>query len=178
MLKNEVEEFLKEKGEFMQIDYLNNYLKLMPPIEMRKFAYIKLAEIYNKKKMFAESAKAYRNVAMNSTIFREKIKYFIEEAKEYIRKGEFIDADKAIKRALTESTIDQRKQITKEIIIFYKEIAQELENGLKRNQASRIYEKILKFDLSEQEKLEIKEKLKKLYEKLGKVRESRLLEGI
>ena len=177
MHKNQVEEFLKDKGEFMQIDHLNHYLKLMPPIEMRKLAYLKLAEIYNKKQMYNDSAKAYRNVAMNCVIFREKIKYFVEESKEYIRKGEFIEADKAIKRALSEATVEQRKQIIQDIRIFYKTLAEELEAGLKRNQASKIYEKMLKMNISEEEKQEIKEKLKGLYEKLGKIREMKMLDG-
>ena len=178
MHKKDIEEFLADKGEFMQIDHLNNYLKLTPPIEMRKFAYLKLAEIYNKKKMFIESAKAYKNVATNCVLFREKIKYFVEESKEYIRKGEFIDSDKAAKRALSEATAEQRKQIAEDIKIFYKTLAEELETELKRNQASKVYEKMLKMNFSDEEKEEIKEKLKGLYEKLGKIREMKMLDGI
>jgi len=178
MHKNEVEEFLADKGEFMQIDHLNQYLKLMPPIEMRKFAYLKLAEIYSKKRMYGESAKTYRNVAMNCALFREKIKYFVEEAKEYIRKSDFIEADKASKRALSEATIEQRKEIAQDILAFYKEIAQELEDDLKRNQASKVYEKLLKMNISDEEKEEIKEKLKELYERLGRIREIKMLDGV
>ncbi len=178
MHKLDIEKFLSEKGDFMQIDYLNRYLKLIPPIEMRKFAYLKLAEIYEKKKMFNDVAKSFRNVAMNSVIFREKIKYFVEEAKAQIKNLDFIEVDKAVKRAFSEANSIQRKEINEEIKAFYKIHAEELERQLKRNQASKTYEKLLKMDLTEEEIFEIKEKLKELYEKLGKVRESKLLEGI
>lgn len=178
MHKNEVEEFLKGKGDFIQIDNLNRYLKLMPPIDMRKFAYLKLAEIYEKKKMFEDLVKSYRNAAMNSTIFREKIEYFVEEAKAHIRKIDFIEADKAIKRAFSEATIEQKKKIVEEIRAFYKKTAKEFEKELKRNQASKVYEKLLKMNVSDEEKQEIKEKLKELYGRLGKVREIKLLESV
>lgn len=178
MHKKDVEEFLEGKGEFMKIDHLDRYLKLMPPIEMRKFAYLKLAEIYGKRNMLEDVAQAYRNAAINSTIFREKIEYFVEEAKAHIKKLDFAEADKAIKRALSEATVEQRKKIVDDLKIFYRTIAEELEKDLKRNQASKIYEKILKMNISDEEKEEIKEKLKELYEKLGKVREMKMLEGI
>jgi len=178
MHKDEVEEFLKGKGDFIQIDNLNHYLKLMPPIDMKKFAYLKLTEIYRRKNMFEDVAKSYRNAAMNSTIFREKIEYFVEETKAHIRKVDFMEADKAIKRAFSEATMEQKKKISEEIKEFYKKVASEFEKELKRNQASRIYEKMLKLNFSDQEKTEIKTKLIKLYEKLGKVREIKMLEGI
>jgi len=177
MLKNEVDEVLSDKGDFVKIDYLNKYLNLTPPIEMRKFAYLKLAEIYENRRMFDDAAKSYRIAGMNSIIFREKIKYFVLEAKTYIKKLNFAGADKAIKRALSEATLEQRKEIVEEIKSFYREIAGELEKNLKRNQASQIYEKLLKLNISDEEKEEIKEKLKALYEKLGKVREIKFLES-
>lgn len=178
MHKTDVEKFIEGKGDFMQIDHLNRYLKLMPPIEMRKFAYLKLAEIYGRKKMYLDVAKSYRSAAMNSVIFREKIKYFVEEAKAHIKNLDFIEADKAIKHALSDANPIQRKDIIEEIKAFYKVYAEELERQLKRNQASQVYEKVLKMNLNEEEKEEIKNKLKSLYEKLGKIRELKWLESV
>lgn len=178
MRKLEVEKELEGKGDFVQIDYLNKYLKLTPLIEMRKFAYLKLAQIYKGKSMYFDAAKAFRNAAMNSILFREKTKYFVEEAKAYIKKLEFIEADKAMKRAFSEANTFQRKEISKEIKAFYKVYGEELEKQLKRNQASKIYEKLLRMNLSEEEKNDIKTKLKDLYEKLGKSNESKWLEGV
>ena len=46
MHKQDIDLVLEGKGDFIKIDYLNRYLKKMPPLEMRKYAYLKLAEIY------------------------------------------------------------------------------------------------------------------------------------
>lgn len=178
MHKQEVEKELEGKGDFVKIDYLNRYLKLMPPLEMRKFAYLKLAEIYDKKGMFSESANAYKNASSNTMVIREKLDYFVEEAKSYAKSLDFVGVDKAIKSAFSEANSIQREEINQKIKIFYKEYAQELEKQVKRNAASRVYERLLKMSLSGNEKEEIKRKLKALYEKLGKVREIKFLEGI
>ncbi|MCA9487566.1 MAG: hypothetical protein KC516_01240 [Nanoarchaeota archaeon] len=178
MHKPDVEKELEGKGDFVKIDYLNRYLKLMPPMEMRKFAHLKLVEIYEKKKMFSELASAYRNAANNSTIFREKVEFYGEEAKAHVKKLDFIEADKAIKRAAAEGTKAQVMEMIEGVRNFYKEYAIELEKQLKRNQASKIYEKLLKMNIPLEEKEEIKAKLKNLYEKLGKTNEIKWLEGI
>ena len=177
MRKKEIEEALKGQGDFVKIDHLTRYIKKVPPLEMRKFAYSKLAEIYEEKRMYFDAAKAYKNMAINSTIYREKIMYHIKEAESYIKAGEFNEGDKALKSALSESNQDQRIQIYREIKQFYKEYAEILENDFKKNNAVKIYEKLLTMNLSEKEKDEVREKLLELYEKLGKIKEIKLLKG-
>ena len=128
--------------------------------------------------MFTQAARAYRNASMNCTIFREKVNCLIEEAKRYIKATEFIESDKAVKIALSEATFEQKKQIAEDIKAFYRKVAEEFEKQMKRNQASKIYEKMLKMNFSEEEKQKIKLKLKELYEKLWKIKQIRFLEGI
>ena len=92
-----MEEVLEGKGDFVKIDYLVKYLKEMPPIEMRKFAYLKLAEIYLHKEMFIDAARMYRNISINALTFREKRENYLKEAKAYILAGKFEQSDKALR---------------------------------------------------------------------------------
>jgi len=178
MRKREIEEVLEGKGEFVKIDYLTRYLKTIPPFEMRKFAYAKLAEIYEEKRMFFDAAKTYKNIALSSLTFRDKIKYHLKEAESFIKAGEFVETEKALKSALSEANADQRIEIHKDIKKAYMEHAENLEKEFKTNNASKIYEKILTLDLSEDEEKDVRKKLLELYEKLGKIKELKFLKNI
>jgi hypothetical protein len=57
------------------------------------------------------------------------------------------------------------------MILIYKNCAESLEKEMKRNQASKYYEKLLKMNIPESEKIIIKDKLAEIYQKLGKLRE-------
>jgi tetratricopeptide (TPR) repeat protein len=178
MLKAEVEKELSGRAEFTKIDMLERYLKLMPPLEMRKFAYLKLAEIYLGRRMFSDAAKAFSGAAVNCLTFREKVECLMQEAKAYVTSGDFDSADKALKKALVETEERNRRKVYDEMISYYKKEAERNEKEGKIGQASKIYEKIIKMKITDQEKEEVKLKLEKIYERLGKVKELRFLRGL
>lgn len=169
--KHEIEEELEKKGEFLQIDYLTNLSKANIPITMKKFVYSKLAQLYEKKYMFKDSAKMYNNIALISIAFTEKIKYRMKEAKLYIKSGNFEDVEVAMKKAMSDANASEKAEIYFMIKDAYKRQAEIYEKEMKRNHASQIYERLLHMNLSELEKDEIKKKLLVLYEKLGKLKE-------
>jgi hypothetical protein len=178
MKKQEIERILEPKGDFIRINLLGNYLKLMPPIEMRKFAYSKLAEIYLKKEMFNDAAKMFKNIGLNSVAFREKRENYLRECKSYIRALEFDSADKALKRAFDEANIRERREMYGIIVEFYKKEAEGwIKNG-KKEKASKVYEKLIRMKISEEEKKEIREILLDLYDKLGKREDYNFLKGV
>ena len=177
MHKNEIVETLEGKGDFVKIDYLTRYLRMMPPLEMRKFASLKLAEIYLGKEMYIDAAKMFRNVAMNSLTFRDKQDYYSMETKAHILAGKFDESDKSLKRALAEGNSREKQEIYGKIIAFYMDVAEKLDKRLRREKASKIYEKLYRMRLSDEEKEVIKEKLLELYEKLGKRNELEFLRG-
>lgn len=178
MRKKEIEEVLEGKGEFVKIDYLNRYLKLMPPIEMRKFAYLKLAQVYLNKGMFTEAAKMYKNISINSLIFREKRENYLRESKAYILAGKFEESDKALKRAMGEGNSREKTECHKTIIDFYKKEAEEMGKQKKPGSQMKIYEKLIRMRISDSEKEEVKEKLLKIYDKLGKRKEYNFLKSL
>ncbi|MDO8467953.1 MAG: hypothetical protein Q7S56_03350 [Nanoarchaeota archaeon] len=175
MSKAEVEEELRGKGDFVKVDYLNRYLKETPSIDMRKFAFLKMAEIYENKGTFIEAARSYENAATSSLTFVEKIEYHIKECQSYIKGNDFVRADQALKKAMVEANATQRNEIYIKVKEFYKRMAEIYERETKRNHAVRIYEKLLLMRISDVEKREIKDKLKFLYEKLGKIKEANKL---
>src|SRR3989344_2255707 len=163
MHKQDVEAFLQGKGDFVKIDYLNRYLKIMPPIEMRKYAYLKLAEIFLGKEMYVDAAGAFKNAAVNCVSFREKQENFLDECKAYISAGKFDNADKALHRAMDEGNKNEKEKIYSKILEFYGKEADKLKNSLnKQNRLANLYEKMMRMKLSELEREQIKEKLLKI----------------
>jgi len=171
MSKSEIEKELRGKGDFVQIDYLTKFLDKMPPIAIKKFALMKLIEIYENKKMFNDVGKTYELLAINAISSPEKIECFIKEAEYYIKAGSFERADSAMRRAMEISNIVKKAEIYSKVKEIYIRQGEIFENEAKRNSAIKVYEKLLVMKISEAEKEEIKKKLLALYEQLGKFRE-------
>ena len=171
MRNKEISGVLEKEGDFVKIDYLSRYLKENPPIEMRKFAYSKLAEIYSNKKMFSEVAKMYRNISINSLTFREKRENYLKESKAYILAKNFEASDKALKKAMAEGNSKEKEEIYEKIINFYENEGKKLENQKKPGATMKIYEILIRKKLSEEKYEEIRKKLLNLYDKLGKRKE-------
>ncbi len=170
MQKHEIEEAIKNEGDFVKIDHLTRLLKERIPTDIRKFVYLKLGEIYERRYMFVYAAESHDKAAENSIAYAEKRKYFTKEAELFIKAGEFFRADEAVKKAMRETNTAEKNEIQASIKNFYKTQAESFEKG-RRSNAIKIYEKLLEMDITDLEKREVKEKLIKLYESLGKVKE-------
>jgi tetratricopeptide (TPR) repeat protein len=177
MNKSEIEKELEGKGPFIQIDWLNRFLKEPLTTDMKKFIFTKLANLYEKTKMFSEAAKCYNNLAQLSLTFAERIKFYLKEAEFYIYSGSFSKADEAVRKAVTEANTLERKQIQRQILEIYKKQAENYEKEGKRAKAAETYEKLIEISTMPSEREEFKKKLLSLYEKLGKLRESKDLEA-
>ena len=169
--KSDVEMQISGKGEFVQIDNLNILLKQRLHRDTKKFIYLKLVEIYNKRKMFNDVAKMYEGLAGICIAFSEQIKNHIKATEYYIQAGFFDKADYSMRKALNEANSVEKNEINFTVKDFYKRQAEEYERELKRNHATKIYEKLLEMSITDQERKEIKEKLMELYEKLGRLKE-------
>jgi len=176
MSRSEIEKELKGKGDFVQIDYLNRFIAQKPPLYEKKFAFMKLIEIYTSKKMFNDIAKIYNNLVLLALSSQERTENMIKETKAYIQGGRFDEADSVMRRAMDEVPIVKKADIYEDIKKFYKKQAEEYEKENKRNHAAKFYEKLLSMKISESEKDEVKAKLLSLYDQLGKFRESSALD--
>lgn len=176
--KSEIEGNLKKKGDFMQIDYLVGFLKEELALDVKKYIHLKLAEIYERRRMFKEEARIFDALALNSIAFSEKVKYYVKETEAFIKAGKFSEADSAMRKTMSEANSIEREEIYYSIKDFYKQVAENYEKQMKRNNATKIYEKLLNMRLNNLEKKEIKEKLIFLYEKLGRFGEAKMLRGL
>ena len=169
--KSDVEAQIEGKGEYIQIDHLNKLLGQKLHRDTKKFVYLKLIEIYQRKNMLNNVAKMYEGIASISIAFSEQIKNHLKATQYYIQAGFFDKADYSMKKALNEANSVERNDINFAIKDFYKRQAEEYEREFKRNHAAKIYEKLLEMNITDEERREIKEKLMELYEKLGRLNE-------
>lgn len=176
MTKSEIEQFLKDKGDYVQIDHLGRFIKEPIAMDTKKFVFLKLAELYEKAKMLNEAAKMYNNAADLSIPFVEKIKYHIKEAELYVKVGAFERVEQAMKRAFSNANSKEREEVQASVKQFLKAQAGLLEKEAKRNQAIKFYEKLLEMRILETERQEIREKLLELYRRTGKLHEAMTLE--
>ena len=175
MVKSEIEEQLAGKGNFIQIDYLTRFLKEPLTMDMKKFVFLKLAELYEKTSMLKDAAKNYDNAAMVSIAFSEKINHYIKEAELYIRADDFEKSNEAMKKAMSQANSSEKEEIYLTVKNFYKQKAEAYERNLKRAHAAVVYEKLLEMKISDPEKKEIREKLLGIYDRLGKTKEYLIL---
>ena len=170
MTKSEIEKEVSKWGEYVQIDNLTRFLKTNPgiPLDVKKYINQKLGEVYEKRRMFFDSAISYEKVADLCVSRQEKVKSFFKAIDNYIKSGYFDRADETTKKSLQEATSQERTEILRTLKEFYK---QEAERGIKENKRSsavKVYEKMLEMNsVPIAEKAEIKEKLLKLYLTLG-----------
>lgn len=172
MSRAEIDNVLSGLGDFVQIDHLVRFLKEPDTNpDTKKYAYLKIASIYEKKAMFFDASKAYDSAAIYCLNDQEKSTYYIKEAEELIKGGFFDQVEKSIQKASQGMSIQEKQNIYLKVKLLYKKQAEIYEGQLKRSNAVRVYEKMLELKITDQEKAEIKKKLVELYEKLGKKKE-------
>jgi len=176
--ENTLEEIQKKletiETDLNKIDYLESALKnTSSSFEIKKFIWGELAKLYSERKMFEKAAKAMSNKAGIEASFREKIEDYLYAAELFVKAGKIEDAEEIFIRATRNSNSEDKAKIKLARKNIYLVSARELESGGKRAGAAKFYEKIIKMNLDEIEKSEIKNKLLKSYKALGMFREAR-----
>ena len=169
--KSEIEKRLSEMGDYVKMSYLQRALKSGLDFDIRKFVLLRLAGIYEAKKMYLEAARLVKSAGEINTTFKDKIKDYMHSAELYIKGGNYEEADLIFSQAFALGNLNERKELTNKKKNLYLTQAKILYNSDKRSQAKIIYEKILRLDLNPDENLEVQDKLLDIYDKLGLVRE-------
>ena len=169
--RRELEEKIKNVGDYVKMDLLASALKKQIDFDTKKFVLTKLAEIYELRRMFSEAARMLRNSAEINMTYESKMNDFMKSSNLFIKGGSFDDADVSFTKALGCATELQKARLKKERKEAYKAQAKEYVVKERRSHALTAYEKILSLDLTSEEKREIQGTLLMLYEKLGKVKE-------
>lgn len=180
MTKSEIEREISKWGEYVQIDNLTRFLKTNPgiPVDVKKFVNQKLGEVYEKRRMFFDSAISYEKVAELCVLQPEKVKNFLKAVNNYIKSGSFDRADQTAKKSLQEANSALRAEILKSLREFYNQEAERSLKENKRSSAVKVYEKMLEMHtVPIKEKEEIREKLLKLYLTLGMMNQYNKFKG-
>ena len=174
--RREIEEKISTMGDYVRIDYLSRCLDNGLDLDTRKFVLLRLAGIYEARRMFNEAGKLLRAAATINTTIRAQIQDFLKSGDLYVKGGGFDEADLSFNKALALANTREKLEVKKFTKESYKTQARAYLNVDKRSNAVRTYEKLLRLDLDTGEKEEVKKMLLELYSKLGKIREFYALE--
>ena len=175
--KQEVEEAIKDKDDFIKINYLNRFLKKVDNLDMKKFLLLSLASVNESRNMIHEAVKNVSNAGDIAITYREKRELYIKEADLWIKIGNFNLAEKALHRAFSFGNTQEREEMESQYLESFRARGKNLENTRNTRKAIEVYERLLQVTKSIPKKYEVKEKLLKLYNKTGKLREHERLKG-
>jgi tetratricopeptide (TPR) repeat protein len=169
--RQEIEAKANKMSDFLQMEYFEGCLKKNLGIDVNKFCFTRLSELYASKNMFSEAAK-YMSAAAGLTVtLKEKIQIYLKEIDLLIKSGAYDKAEFSLRKAMEEVAIErEQREIVNTVVGYYKKQAELFEKSGRSSHAMKIYEKLLTM-VGETEKLELKKKLLYLYERLGKVKE-------
>ncbi len=170
--KAQIEEDLKNSGDFVKIDHLNRFLRQADSLDVRKFILLKLADINISKGFYPDAVKNIDAAADISLTYKEKMELYMREVELYIKIGQFNVADAILKKALVQGNAKEQAEIKSRYIQLYHKEAQEQEKALRNRKAVEYYEMIY-YNLlgNDEEKAKMRDKLLDLYNKLGRVRD-------
>ena|SRR3990172_4511267 len=169
--RRELEERLKNVGDYVKMDLLSSALKKQLDFDTKKFVLVKLGAIYEERKMFAEAARMIRNSAEINASYEAKMNDFMKSSVLFIKSGNFAEGEVSFTKALGCATELQKVRLKAARKEAYKTQAKEYVMRNKRSNALAAYEKLLSLDLTPEEKKEAQTALLGLYEKLGKVKD-------
>jgi hypothetical protein len=93
------------------MDYLESCLKNRLDFDTKKFVLIKLAGIYEVRKMFLDAGRAMRLAADINTTTQGKITDYLKSAELFIKSGSFDEADVSVMRAINDATDSQKETV-------------------------------------------------------------------
>ncbi len=176
----EIREKIKEMNtDLNKINYLESALKVAGfTFEIKRQIWGLLADLYENRKMFDKAGKAMANKAGVEILIKEKLESYLKAGELFAKAGRIDDVDDMFTRAMRDANYEQAMKIKLARKNIYFVSAQDLERQNKKASAVKYYERLIKMDLDELEKKQIKEKLIETYKALGKFREIELLEGV
>jgi tetratricopeptide (TPR) repeat protein len=171
MTKVEIEKELMGKGDYVLIDNMTRFLKENLPVDIKRFVYLKLVAVYERRSMFADAAAVYDKLIEISMTPTDKTVYRTKATECYIKAGFFDKADLSMKNLSGEAKLGEKAKINSSIKDFYLSQAQTYEKEKRRAKAIQTYQRILTLNLLDVEKDEINKKLLTLYKETGMIKE-------
>ncbi|MBS3074835.1 hypothetical protein J4429_00090 [Candidatus Pacearchaeota archaeon] len=173
--KNEIEAKTRTMSDFLKIEYLELCSKKFTDIEIQRFCYKELAKLYENKFMYTEALKYITKLKGVCIMQREKVDCLFKEIELLTKSGYYEKADLSFREAVKELNENDRFELKKRITDAYYEEVKKLEKSSKFSGVIKVYENLIHY-VVDNERMQIKRKMLDLYKRLGRVRESMLLE--
>jgi len=168
--REEIEAKVSTMSDFVKMEYLESCLKTIPDVNISRYCYKKLSELYETKIMYSEAAKYMAKFGELCIGAKEKIAAIVKEAELLIKAGSYDPAIYLYKKAMSLADTASKFEIKRNMILFYKQEAVALEKSNRGTAALRIYEKIVNY-VVDAERDEIRKRMLELYQRLGRVTE-------
>lgn len=178
LTKNDIESELNGKEDFVKIDRLRRFLKQADNIEIKKYILLSLASINENKGMYNDAIKNVEAAIDLSLTFREKRELAMKETELWVKARQFDMADKSLLKAQSFGNSQERMEMDLAYKDIYRAHAKNAENNSKYRVAIEFYEKLFQLKQPAEKKMEVKEKLIELYNKMGRIREAERMKNI
>lgn len=161
-----------------KMEYLESAIKMSDcTIDVKKFAFTNLAELYLRRMMYDKAAKAMYAKAGYETTYREKIDSYLKAGEYNAKAGNIIGADDMFLRAVREGNSEQQPKILLARKNIYMAVAAEQEKKARMSHAVKFYEHLLTMKLDDLEKSLVKKKLIDHYKRVGRFNDAKAVEN-
>jgi hypothetical protein len=168
--REEIEAKVNTMSDFLKMEYLESCLKANLDINVCKYCYKKLSELYENKIMYPEAAKYMAKFGELCAGAKEKIAAIVKEAELLVKAGSYDPADYLYKKAMSLADGPEKYEIKRNMVKFYKQEAANFERLNKHAGALKIYERLV-YHVADAERDEARKRMLELYQKLGKIKE-------
>jgi tetratricopeptide (TPR) repeat protein len=168
--REEIEAKVNTMSDFLKMEYLESCVRSNPDINVCKYCYKRLSELYENKIMYSEAVKYIAKFEELCVGSKEKITAVVKEAELLIKSGQYDPADYLYKKAMALSDTPGKFEIKRNMIEFYKKEATNFELSGKSTGALKIYEKLVHY-VADAERDEVRKKMLRLYQNLGKIKD-------
>jgi len=173
--KEEIKKRAEKMSDFLKMEYLEFCSKKRIEISALKYCYLELSKLYEKKLMYNDSVK-YLSKLKEITVDPEiKKELFLREIELLIKGGYYDNAINFYEKTIPTLNFYEKSIWRGRLFSLFRLEAEKYETQRKNAWALKAYEK-MNFLADGPEKTNIKRKLFELYKKLGKVKESLVIE--
>lgn len=176
--KQDIEDTIKNKDDFIKIDYLNRYLKQVDSLEMKRFILLHLAAANENKGLLHDAIRNVSAAGDVSLTFREKRDLYMKEVSLWIKLGDFMMAEKAFHKSLGYGNDIEKMEMQELYENTFRAIGKSYMDQEKFRKALEVYEKVFSITKVNLRKNEVKDKLLELYGKLGRGKEYDRLKNV
>ncbi len=176
--KADIEEELKGKEDFVKMDKLRRFLNNADNLEIKKYILLSLASINESKGMYNDAIKNVDVAIDLSLTFRDKKELAMKETELWIKARQFDMADKGLLKAQSFGNSQERMEAELVYKDQYRAHAKNAENLGKHRLAIEFYEKLFQLKQPSEKKIEVKERLIDLYNRMGRIRDAERLKNM